>query len=413
MIDELKHRPKSEGLKLQARSYLENLANTADEHGITPFNFADLVSKKIDDVNDRLTDKAKSQGILPVIRNDESPEVRIAGAFFREMVTPLIAKGQDAYKPTDDEVVDFCNRLTTDGVNIVLYYAANKTKSPTRTGSPDTLVDLAELELLKNYSVMSHVASHFGMSLRFTIVDESDVIPNDDILGFTQEQKELNTEIVGQMITALDAQDRIVMRPLIGSVSKALGEETFHAVYTQEIENSKTKVMRELGNGGSNALTIRIFTFLDCTPNEGFASMGLSDSNIDSVREITRTRDGSMLQLLPMDVLNYVVGLTAHVDTVMGMRPLATQAVKENGLDLEFPEFSDERVYGGVTRSVSRWSFLPHPVRFSGRTINPMHGLAVYNGGNFMGVAPFSELASNEKFKIIYFGEKPVGAVQL
>ena len=396
MIDQLTHIPKEQRLKVLASSHIDGLNNAVAERGLSPFAIDHLVARKIDDVHNRLTDKAKSQGILPVIRTATDPGVRMAGAFFREMVTPLIATGRDAYKPTEDEIVDFCHRLIAEGVNIVLYYAAHKTKSPTRTGSPDTLVDLAELEMLKNYSIMSHVASHFGMSLRFTIVDESDAIPNDDILGFTQDQKDLNAEIVSQMIDGVDAKNRIIMRPLIGSVSTSLGEETFNEIYSQEIETSRAKVVHELNNDVSNALTIRIFTFLDCTADEGFANLGLSQTDIDRVREVTKTRDTTELLLLPTDLLSYVIGLTAHVDTIMGMRPLAAQSVKEKGLQKDFPEFSDERVYGGVTRSSSRWSFLPHPVRFSGRTINPMHGLAVYNGDEFVGVAPFAELAINE-----------------
>lgn len=412
MKDQFTPTPESERLRFQADRHINGLKESVAEFGLTPFEVDHIVKRKIEAVHERLTDKNKAQGMPNLIRNLDEPGIKTAWAIYREIVKPLLSDGKEVHKPTDEEVLDFCQRLNGEGVKIAQYYAAHKTKSPNRTGSPDTLVDLAEVEMLKNYTVMSLVANHFGMSLKFIIVDESDAVPSDNILGFTQEQKDLNAVIIDRMLEELGATDKVLIRPLVQSISTPLRKERFDEIYEVEIEQSMTKVINELHSNESDALTIRIFTFLDCTPDEGFINLGLSQTDIDCVRAVVKTRNIEELLLLPEQLLSHYIRLTAHFETIMGMRSLAAQVVRENGEQDKFPQYGEDIIYGGVTRSAHRWSFLTHPVRNKGRTINPTHGLAVYNGENFAGNAYFIELFDNDKFKLIYFGEKPICAIQ-
>lgn len=90
----------------------------------------------------------------------------------------------------------------------------------------------------------------------------------------------------------------------------------------------------------------------------------------------------------------------------MDLRELAAKSAIQAGLD-NYPEYNPSRIYGGVTRSTKRWSFLPHPKKFNGQTVNPMHGLAVYTeNGEFLGISQKRHLPAESK--IIYEGLKPL-----
>lgn len=366
---------------------------------------------------DKLHKDIYKQGALPRSVKDD-PTLRPAGAFFSRFINPWMAKGRDAYKPSEQEVLDFCGQLASGAdTKIVLYYALSKTRSPIRTGSPDVLIDLAELEMLRYHARMVRTAQELGFNFRTVLVDETTAIPSDSIMGFSEEQKQKNVQIAHDYINKNRAGGLVNVRSLIDSVREPLGRQ-FDSLYYERLEKNSQEVSTQVTNGEVNQETKRALILVECMPDEGLAELGLSNEDITSVRNISHGVGN--LTDLPQPVLQYVVGMTAHIRAVMDLREPAGEIVRAQGLEDEYPEYDSSRLYGGVTRSSKRWSFLPVPHRYKGTTRNPMHGLAIYNNGdrgrNFEGYVQYTEaqqLVKENTHEIAYIANKPIGVVSL
>jgi len=134
-----------------------------------------------------------------------------------------------------------------------------------------------------------------------------------------------------------------------------------------------------------------------------------------NIEEILRTiRKPEDIFTIPVDLRDFIIDLTAHFNAIMGLRESAGNYVRQNGNLSLYPEYDlGTRVYGGVTRSQRRWSFLPHPIRYKGQTRNPMHGLAIYDKQrDFQRYIPFIEASSDDKFEIVYNRNKPLFVIQ-
>ncbi len=391
--------------------YYFDLQRVAKKEGLNTFDIDDEVSKRLEVIEKRLNIKEMRKGLPVRVRESANSTVKVAGAFYSEFIKPWVATGNDAYKPTEEDITHFCERAANGiGVNLVQYYALSKTQSPSRTGSPDTKIDYAEFEMLRYQAVMGRVAKEIGLNINFTIVDETDILPEDPYLGFNNSDSKVNRLIATRYLEEQGVSDRIRIRSLRDSIALPIGDE-FHAAYEDQLILSKDKTAGLLKEPRqNNALMRRIYTLLDCIPDSGLIAQGVDPDAIDYIRKSAMSGDfGS----LPQETLQYLTGLTTHIDAMMALRGKAKQAVQEKGLTAEYPEYQDEsRVYGGVTRSTHRWSFLPHPTKFMGRTVNPMHGIAGYGSNNdYVGNIPFNVLQEMQNVceaQLVYLDNKPM-----
>lgn len=339
-----------------------------------------------------------------------------ATAFYAAHIVPMIAKGSDVYKPTDSEIFQLCHQLAKgEPVQLVMYYALSKTRSPKRTGSPDTVIDAAEIEMLKNYSSMVLLSRELGLNFSMVIVDETDALPLGMPLGMSQVDKEINTRLVQDYLRANNVNDRVIIRSLADSVMAPLGAD-FAPLHAARYEENLTSIRTAILSGEKSAETVRLIVFLDCMPDEGLVSMGVNPEDVASLR--TSLQSVEDLGNLPASVLNTLTHLTAHFKATMDLRAEASARVSANNWQDRFPEYDTEkRFYGGITRSKTRWSFIPHPKKNMGRVVNPMHGLALYrenDGHRYLGNTGYQELKALEdegKNKIIYVGNKPVFSI--
>ena len=332
----------------------------------------------------------------------------LAVGYYTRIIKPWLASGNDSYKPSIDEIIEFSKKLLS-GVDIVFYYAFSKTQSPGRTGSPDYKIDFAEFEMLKHWVYVSSVARKIGFDLRIILVDETPALPFDEYLGLKEEDLKTNQKLFADFL-ALYGNPPIIYRSLLDSVSSPLGD-SFSGLYEERQQEILEIINKELLNNVISPKTIKILTFLDCLPETTLNSFNIKPEDLEQIISSFKRGEFNPLLAIDQELLNYLINLTAHFDSLMSLRSTARDIVLANGSLEEYPEYSDSRIYGGVTRSSSRWSFLPHPRKFNGKTVNPMHGLAIYdNEGNFYGVCPKRELP--DETNIIYYqGKKPVFAI--
>ena len=96
-------------------------------------DFAKLVREGAEiSISKEATFLGRSRRIVPLskrnffpesLRNSNDPKLRLAAAFFSELIKPLLATGKDSYKPTEEDLLEFCNDLINNQLTIVLYYA--------------------------------------------------------------------------------------------------------------------------------------------------------------------------------------------------------------------------------------------------------------------------------------------------
>lgn len=397
--------------EMAAEIYYYDLKRVAAREGLNTFDTEDEIARRLIRIEERLNTKEMRKGLPVSVRESENQTVKAAGAFYSEFIKSWLATGNDAYKPTEEDITHFCERAANGiGVNLVQYYALSKTQSPGRTGSPDTRIDFAEFEMLRHQAVMARVARELGLNISFTIMDETDILPDDDFLGIKPSDTQVNQLIATRYLEEQGITDRIRIRSLRDSIVLPLGEN-FQTAYEEQRVLSETRTATALGDRQrNNALARRIITLLDCMPDSGLEAQGINPDDIEQVRKAAMSGD---LESLPYKTLQYLASLTTHIDAMMALRGRAKQAVQEKGSTDEFPEYQDEsRVYGGVTRSTHRWSFLPHPTKFMGRTVNPMHGLAAYGpDSSYIGNIPFNTLQrmqDDSEAQLVYLDDKPM-----
>lgn len=333
--------------------------------------------------------------------------------YFLELIKPSLASGKDAYRPTPEDIVKFCQQLKDGQLNFVMYYAFSKTQSPIRTGSPDQIIDFAEIEMLKHWATIIGVGQRLGFNPRLVIVDETFELPEDDILGFSFQHQKYNLAIATSYLEKVLPEGGIIFRPLSESVRKPLGEglgEGFNMLYENKYEQVRNDLIRQLQKNEWTPDTKRMVIFLECMTPKIW-----NEYNIQDLLSFIQTPK-DLHQYFPQELLNYLVSITTHFKTIMDLREIAKNIVIQAGWECDYPEYQlANRVYGGVTRSTSRWSFLPHPIRFKGQTRNPMHGLAVYDlQGSFQGIASFSQTINDPNSRVIYDEKgKPLFVLQI
>lgn len=354
----------------------------------------------------QVTPISKRASLPPEIKYSPDDRLKKAGLFFLELIRPALATGKDAYKPTGEEILDFCQELTKNQLTIVMYYALSKTQSPIRTGSPDQIIDFAELEMLKYWATVIGVAQHLGFLLRIVFVDETWELPEDNILGFNHENQEVNLAIAETYLQKFLPNNGIIFRRLSESVRNPLGEE-FNPLYNQLFEQARNNLEEQLNQEAWTPETRRLIVFLECMTPDAWRQF-----NIENL--LTQIKNPSDLQTISPELLTYLINVTAHFSAIMGLRNPARERVISLNLVEEYPEYDPNRIYGGVTRSNKRWSFLPHPTKFRGETRNPMHGLAIYdNAGNFLGFIPYIEAVKNNWRIVRDNNNKPLFVVML
>mgnify|MGYP000481936083 CR=1 FL=1 len=356
----------------------------------------------------RVVSLGKRESLPKSLKFVEDPRVRLASIWYLELVKPLLATGKDSYKPSEEDIEEFVQKATSEGegINFVIYYALSKTQSPARTGSPDNIIDLAELEMLRYWASIIEVGKKIGVSAQLTIIDESSELPQ-KFLGFSPDILVLNHNLSKVYLQHLGVSDGIVIKTLTDSVRGPLGED-FEGFYQPLFSDKKEALIKSLQEGVVSPEFIRMRIFLECMTPDTW--------NLYNIEEILgKVEKPEDIFKLPKDLRDFLINLTAHFNAIMGLRETAGSYIQQSGsLDL-YPEYDlEKRVYGGVTRSQRRWSFLPNPVKYKGQTRNPMHGLSFYDHQrNFGGYIPFNEaLRLGDQVEIVYNGNKPLFVVQ-
>jgi hypothetical protein len=358
----------------------------------------------VDNIQEKII-KPPRESIEAKFKKNKLNDLIAPAAFYTTMIKPMVATGRDAYKPKEEEIEDFCRNLQENVINIVLYYAFSKTSSPGRTQSPDWKVDFAELEMLRNWGLISEVGKKMGFDVRFILVDENTALPIEpDFLGNTVEDLEFNQNLFKEYTKEFNGS--IIYRSLIDSVSQPLGNK-FEELCQLNFERSREEIINALEKDHLTAEIIRIGVFLDIIPQRVLERYNLSLSDVSEINENIRYGNLSDLRNLPNDLIDHLIDLTSYIRSIMNLRSAAAEIVQQDpNLINNYPEYNPDRLYGGVTRSNGRWSFLPLPVRYNGMTVNPMHGLAVYSKEErkFLGICPWRNLP--EESEVVYLDNK-------
>ena len=393
----------------------------AIEFGLSTFaplpldDYVNLIQTGIENKETTISFMGRDKKVVPLGKRDslprslrfsEDPQIRAASMWYAELVKPLLATGKDSYKPSEQDIIDFVQKAVREGVNFVMYYALSKTQSPLRTGSPDNVIDFAELEMLRYWTTVIKVGKQIGVNSQLIIIDESSEL-HQEFLGFSPEVLSLNHQIAKEYLKHLGAKDTIQIRTLTESVRNPLGEN-FEAYYQPLFEKKREEIIHSLQEGINSPEFIRMRIFLECMTPDTWNLYNIEEI----LKELQKPQDVFKIR---EDLRNFIIDLTAHFNTIMGLRESAGDYVRQNDKLNSYPEYDSEtRVYGGVTRSKRRWSFLPHPIRYKGQTRNPMHGLAIYDKQrDFQGYIPFIEASkSPNQFKIVYNGNKALFVIQ-
>jgi hypothetical protein len=358
--------------------------------------------------------KMKDLKAIPAeLKTDD--RLRMAASLYHELLKPSIPENVDT-KLSPEAVVDLVQKIARpEGANLVLYLGVTKTLSPTRTGSPNALIDLAELEALKYFSTLTGTAKELGFKLGVVIVDESAELIDEPALGVTPQQRAINQDIISSYLRKAGSANEIQIRSLRDSLRTPLGNK-FDELHKARYDAHKQIIHTDLERITTGDIDIRqnrslkeTFVFFECLSDESLKSMGLDQQEVEQIRQnVTTPLD---LLKLPTSVLNYVIHLTCHMEAALGMRDLASQHVSEDELH-KYPEYDVRtKITTGITRREGRLSLLAVPQKYKGRTVLPMHGLAIYDGnGSFKGFIPH-EVAKREGMEIVYHGSKPISVL--
>jgi len=391
-------------VKEERRNQFEDYIKIANEIGIAIYPTDQEINRIVEKIEEKIKNPPR-ESIEAKFKKNKLNDLITPAAFYSTMIKPMLATGKDAYKPKEEEIEAFCRNLQESTVNIVLYYAFSKTCSPGRTQSPDWKVDFAELEMLRNWGLISKVGEIMGFDVRFILVDENTAIPIEpDFLGNTDEDLEFNQNLFKEYTKEFNGS--IIYRSLIDSVSQPLGNK-FKDLYQLNFERAREEIINALQEDNPTPEIIRIGVFLDIIPQRVLEKYNLSLSDVNEINENIRYRNLSDLRNLPNDLIDHLVDLTSHIRSIMNLRSVAAEIVQQDPNSInDYPEYNPERLYGGVTRSKGRWSFLPSPVRYNGMTVNPMHGLAVYSKEErkFLGICPWRNLP--EESEVVYLDNK-------
>lgn len=314
-----------------------------------------------------------------------------AAAFYMQCIKPSLATGKDSHKVSEEEIIEICKQLSSSvGLHTVIYIAMCKCLSTRRTGSTDGQIDLAHLEMLKHFARMTIIAREMGLNFKVTFVDETTEIPEGH-LGITQSDVVQNHQIIRAFTQLTGTEDVLTLRSLTESVRTPLNG-SFESLYRDQKQEIRLRIwnfVRAIRSGitTQNEREIRdlveTFVFFEMIPQQNLSAFGL---DAETVQQLCSTIiQPSNVALLPDNLLDYCIDLTAHMETVLSLRPAAAEKVRDAGAEEQFPEYSGS-VAASVTRKTSKMSFLTHPVKYRGKSVLPMHGIAIYQMGD--GKAP-------------------------
>lgn len=395
-------------IEISALMILEQYQQTATQYGINVFN--PLSNSPLQEIKlacesnkpTRINNKSippltKIEGIPEELKSSQDSRLKSAALLYHKLIKPLLATGKDAFKPTPQDIVELCQFLAFGNPTFIMYYAFSKTQSPIRTNSPNNIIDFAELEMLRYWSQLILTAQELGFNLQLLIIDEAFELPKDEFLGFSYIEQETNLSIGSNYLKKILPNGGITIKPLSESVRTPLGND-FKDLYARLYPEILKTVINSLSSDEWNSYSIRMRVFLECMAPEIWNRYNINQilNNLNSPRDLLE---------IPQKLLEYIIKTTTHFNTIMTLR---NEAAERTQKDLNYPEYnSDNRVYGGVTRNGKRWSFLPHPTRWQGQTVNPMHGIAVYStDGEYRGNVPFYKIPLDSQ--LIKLGDKPL-----
>ncbi len=420
-LDVLLESAKDEARNIKAHEYIGELKNENSRYGIERFDISADVDKCVQTIREmkqNLNNPAFSKSLKQAFReknpDEQTLKLRSAANFYQGMIRPLLATRKDAFSPRAEYIDNLCNKLVSnEGANVVLYYALSKTQSSSRTNSPDNIIDMAEIEMLRHYSLMARVAQKSGLNLRFTIMNERDCFPNDSILEFNHEEMKINAKIAKIAIRKFGAEELVIIRSLQESIIYPLGNDFSH-LYKGKQEDLKERIWNSVKNNTDDPLKIRMFVTLDCMSDKNLEPFGITSSeDIEKIRAMTKKDD---LNELPKELLTSLIEPSANFTAYMDLRAEAGNKVRSNNKTDEYPEYDPNSIRAGITWSKDRLSLKPSLKRFESCTVNPMHGLAVYakssTGKEYAGIAPYRNLQSRENIKMVRLNRKPIFAVQ-
>lgn len=335
--------------------------------------------------------------------------------FYKVYLKPCIAQGSNTFKLSNEGIVDFCSKLTTKkGVVFVISLCLSKSLSDRRTGSPNSLLDFAVLEMLSNLSTLVLTANRSSLTLKFILLDEASVFEPNNILGITKSDNLLNHQIINKYLTKLGSDKYIVIKNITDSIMHILGKSYNHLLkvkYNKLVREVKTELKLQLSNNYSKVLLESLVMF-DVIPNRVLISMKYTNKGINHMRKQALTVNG--FSNLPENIMALSISQAARLEAVLSLRMNAFEAFNNIKRNKSFTEFNLNVITkAGMTRSKERWSFLPHPIRFKGKTIFPLHGIAIYSkNGKYLGNISFKEAKNMPNTKIIYYNNyKPLFAI--
>jgi hypothetical protein len=218
----------------------------------------------------------------------------------------------------------------------------------------------------------------------------------------------VNAEVCRRYVDLLGGTTAVLIRPLLGSVSSAIGTR-FRGAFEEAVNIVRDRILGDLARQCGTQDLARMCLLVDLIPDEGYRALDVSSEAARLLREEVKTPPD--LQKCPPLVFGYVLAVASCMGALMSLRPLAKAAVILESRDADFPEFGRPALWAGITRREGRLSLLPHNIRYRGQTLNPMHGLALYEKTKYRGVVPYAVLKRNASVSLLTLGAKRVGAI--
>ena len=307
--------------------------------------------------------------VLPSFRK----QVRVLGpdralqlAGWHGLIWPLLRVSNSPHKVSQEEQERLFSASCETGLDIVFYQAL----ATSRAHSPDTVVAGALEEMVRNLSARSRVAAHYGVDVRFVVVDELSSWPEDEVLGFTTDERARSQAFVARSLQENQAVSRVIARNIGAGI--VLPSRDHRAETAWQLPPRIRQINENLRMGVANLDTYRARTFLEMMTPEAKAAWDITDES---------SLDAASLDRIHPEALEYVVTASARFGVAMDARSAARSEV-ESGRLRGYPEYWDPvrtTMQAGVTRSPSRPTIAPVG-RWRGTTVNILHGIPVYDG---------------------------------
>jgi len=411
----------------RAKNYLEGLKSQSTAHTLGDrFDISEEVRNNVTAIKDtHYQPKAKELRGFPekiqrtfeeVNSNEATLKVKRAAIFYLQMIRPFVQTGKGSFVPDQNYKGDLCQQLASpEGANIVLSYSLFKVQSSSRANAPDSVIAMAEVEMLRQYCVMARVAKDLGLTLHVTLTNEADVFPSDDPMGLNDKDKAMNMMIANGAIKEFGADGLVTIRPLKASVASALGADFDHLYQTQKA-SCRQEIRRQIAENRGD-LKSSAFALLDSLPDKHLAQLGITSP--EAIQSIRAMKHQDRLDTLPPALVGYLVKITATWRAFLNLREAAQTRVRQEGKTNEYPEYAPNRVHAGLTRSSTRLSLRTSREPFGNQPVFPSFGIAVYRKTDtqvtYAGVAKYPDLThqkeAGEAIEIVSLENKPIFAV--